>query len=160
MWTVFNDKYSSAAISWTVRPVGRKRSTRISAWLSGWRRIRGWAAAARRGDLTWPAWSTAQDAGDDDAVLGGLPGIPPDELRRRVKDERVQHAVGLGQLQGAVQGAAGGGLVPGRIAGDGVKEKHFHHPGRVVERDGAGDDGDEGEDCCLRIVLDEAAGPR
>jgi hypothetical protein len=70
-----------------------------------------------------------------------------------VKYERVQHAVGLGQIQGAVQGAAGGGLVPGRIAGDGLKETHFHYPGRVVERDGAGDDGDEGEDCRLRIVL-------
>ena len=86
-------------------------------------------------------------------MLRGLLGVPPDELRRRVKYERVHHAVGLGQVQGAVQGAAGGGLVPGRFAGDGLKEKHFHHPGRVVERDGAGDDGDEGEDCRFRIVL-------
>jgi DNA-binding transcriptional regulator YdaS (Cro superfamily) len=74
----------------------------------------------------------SQDAGDHDAVRRGLLGVPPHELRRRVKYERVQHAVGLGEVQGAVQSADCRDPVPGCIAGDGLEQKYLHHPGRVV----------------------------
>jgi hypothetical protein len=108
--------------------------------------------AAFRADLARVV-DQPQDAGDDDGVFGRLLGVPCHELGRRVKYERVQHPIGLGESQGAVQRAAGGGLVPGRIAGDGLEQQHLHHPGRVIERDGAGDDGGEREDCRLGIVL-------
>jgi hypothetical protein len=74
----------------------------------------------------------SQDAGDHDVVRRRLAGITPHQLRRRVKYERVQHAIGLSEIQGAVQSAAGAGLVPGCIAGDGLDQKYLHHPGRIV----------------------------
>src|SRR6516162_11569528 len=80
-------------------------------------RLAGWCGGAVRPRRARPG-EQAQDAGDLDRVRGALPGLPLEQLRRRVDEERQEHAVELGEIEGALESAPGGGRVAERVAGD------------------------------------------
>jgi hypothetical protein len=119
-------------------------------------RLAGWSGGAVRPLRARPG-EQAQDAGDLDGVRGALPGVALEQLRRRVDEERQEHAVELGEIEGALEGAPGGGRVAERVAGDRLQQECSHHPGRMDPDSGdrAVDDGRERGGRRLRVVLGE-----
>ena len=61
-------------------------------------------------------------------MRGALPGVALEQPRRRVQQEREDRAVGLGEIEGALQGAPGGGLVAERVAGDRLQQEGLPPP--------------------------------
>ena len=79
-----------------------------------------------------------------------------EQSRRGVEQEREQQAFRLGEIEGALEGAPGGGPVAERVAGDRLEQERLNYPEMGVrQRDGAVDDGRERLRRRLRIVLGE-----
>jgi hypothetical protein len=74
----------------------------------------------------------AQDRGDQRGVRSGLPGLALKQPRLRVDDKGVEHVFGLGEIQGPLEGPAGGTL---RIA---ILRRH-RDPGRTLRQTGLAD---------------------
>ena len=72
-----------------------------------------------------------QDLGDQGGVRGALPGLALEQVRCRVQQEPQQRAVGLGQIQRALQGAPGGGRVAERVPGDRLQQERLE-PARTA----------------------------
>jgi hypothetical protein len=64
-----------------------------------------------------------------------VPGMAVEKARRRVDEEREQHLVRFGEIEGALQGAPGGVRVAKRAPGDRPQQERCHHPGPVCPRD-------------------------
>ncbi len=107
----------------------------------------GLGLAERRGGATRPRRARpgepAQDAGAQGGVRGALPGMALKQSRRRVDEGGEEHAVGLGEIQGPLDGALGGSGVAEQVAGDRLQQESFHQPDGMACPDGAGDDGRE-----------------
>jgi hypothetical protein len=59
------------------------------------------------------------------------------QSRRRVDEGGEEHAVGLGDIQGPLDGALGGPGVAEYVAGDRLQQESFHQPDGMACRDGA-----------------------
>ena len=107
----------------------------------------GLGLAERRGGATRPRRAgpgeLAQDVGAQGGVRGALPGMALKKSRRRVDEGGEEHAVGLGQIQGPLDGALGGSGAAEQVAGDRLQQESFHQPDGMACPDGAGDDGRE-----------------
>ncbi len=57
---------------------------------------------------------------------GAVPGVALEQARRRLEEERQQHAVGLGQIERALQGALGGAGVAKRVPGDRLQQERLN----------------------------------
>jgi hypothetical protein len=65
-----------------------------------------------------------------------LPGVPLEQARRGVQQERQQRAVGFGPVEGALQGAADGGRVVEYVPGDRLQqERPTSQIGRITGRE-------------------------
>ncbi len=70
-------------------------------------------------------------------MRAALPGVTLEQARRGVQQERQQGAVGLGDLERALQGASGGGSVAQRVHGDRLKQESLALYGPRDHRGGA-----------------------
>ena len=85
-----------------------------------------------------------------------MPAVALEQPRRGVKQEREQQALGLGEIEGALEGTPDSARVPERVAGDRLKQPSLNYPETSVhQRSGAIDDRRERHRRCLRIVLGE-----
>jgi hypothetical protein len=70
-------------------------------------------------------------------VSGAVPGVALEQSRRGVQEEREEHGVGLGDIERALEGAAGGGRVAEGVACDGLQQLSLNPPDRLEYRSGA-----------------------
>lgn len=54
---------------------------------------------------------------------------------------RVKHVVGFGEINSALNGAPGGGLVAEGVPRDRLQQEFFHQPDQSAWRGGVGDEG-------------------
>src|SRR3954471_438879 len=96
-----------------------------------------------------PAGQSVEDLGDQGGVRRVGPGMALEKLGRGVDEEWMEDAVGLGEVQGALEGALGGPLLTHPVAGDRLQQEGVRQPevgvrhwGGAVEywreRDGCG----------------------
>ena len=76
-------------------------------------------------------------------MAGVLPGLTLEQPRRRVDEEREQHAVRLGGIERALKGASGGVLVAEGVPRDRLLHQGRHQPDRMNSGNGAVDYGPE-----------------
>ena len=89
-------------------------------------------------------------------MRGTLPGPALEQVRRRVQHEPQEPAVGFGQIERALEGAPGGGLVAAeRIPGDRLQQERRDQPGPPAHGSGAIQDRRERGGRRVRIVLGE-----
>ena len=62
-------------------------------------------------------------------MCGAVPGVALEQARRGLEQEEQQQAVGLGQIERALQGPLGGGWVAERVPGDRLQQEGPDEPG-------------------------------
>src|SRR3954452_4128066 len=84
-----------------------------------------------------PAGQSVENLGDQGGVRRVVPGMALEKLGRGIDEEWVEDAVGLGQIQGALEGALGGPGLAERVAGDRLQQEGVRQP-EVAVRHGDG----------------------
>ena len=84
-----------------------------------------------------------------------VPGVALEQARRGVQQERQQHAVGLGDIERALQGALGGAGITERVPGDRLQQESLNLPGPRDHRSGAFQDRRERDGRRSRVALGE-----
>ena len=97
----------------------------------------------------------AADLHEQRGVRGAVPGVALEEARRGMEQERPERAVGLRQVQRALEGAPGGGRVAERVPGDRLQQESLSQPGPPRDGSGAVQDRREGGGGRVRVVLGE-----
>jgi hypothetical protein len=62
-----------------------------------------------------PVWKQGEDLRDHGRVPAAVPGVALQQSRRGVEEQREQHMVGLGEIEGALDRAPGGRYVAERV---------------------------------------------
>ena len=70
-------------------------------------------------------------------MRGALPGVALVQTRRGMHQEPHERPVGFGQIERALKGAAGRGLVAERVPGDRLQQESLNQPGPPAHSDGA-----------------------
>src|SRR4051812_14004004 len=84
-----------------------------------------------------PAAQSVEDLGDEGGVRRVVPGMALEKLGYRIDEERVEDAVGLGEIQGALEGALGGPWFAERFARDRLQQEGVRQP-EIAVRHGSG----------------------
>ena len=130
MWvlTVFVETYSSVSRIFPRRQVGGQVAQHPDLAFAERleRRLRCGGRRRRR-----PSGQQAADLGDQGGVRGAVPGLALEQRRAGVQQERQERAVGLGEIERALQGAVGGAGVAERVPGDRRQQVRLNVPGRA-----------------------------
>ena len=62
-------------------------------------------------------------------MRGAVPGVALKQARRGLEQEEQLHALGLSQIERALQGALGGGWLAERAPGDRLQQEGSNEPG-------------------------------
>ena len=57
-----------------------------------------------------------------------MPALAIEQFGRGIDQEREEQALGLGEVEGPLEGTPGGARVAERVAGDRLEQERLHHP--------------------------------